>query len=447
MAEAEGARTAAVGAWPAVAGSVLTPTPHRAESLSDYREAGGYALLEFSANVHDELVRRPDVELLRGRGGAAFPFLAKVASVRAAARGSDAEPCVVANGAEGEPLSVKDRYLMRHRPHLVLDGVALAAAAVGARTAYLYVSDDLSSHTLEQAGRDAVSAGLELPALEFVHAQDTFVAGEASAAVRAITTRVARPRDNVRRLSTDGVAGAPTLVSNVETLGRLARAVMPTPCEGESPFLVTVSGSGSRPWLVEVPNDLAVGDLLDYLGLSTYDTSVLVGGFFGGILPVAGDLRISVSSMEEHGGALGCASLYVISSGEDPVAVGAAVARYYSDNNARQCRSCVNGTRAVADVLEGELTDVSRAVASLTRWSDQLVGRGACAVPDGVAVVLRSLLRHYPDRLHGWLTEQSFGPARTPARWDHLTVGVPTPLPNDVTGSPTRGITQLEVVS
>ena len=110
------------------------------ESAADYVAAGGYAPLRDP----EHLLAQAEQAGLRGRGGAASPFARKVRSVRLGA----ASPVVVVNGEEGEPASVKDRWLLRHRPHLVLDGARLAAAMVGAQDIYLYVSDPASADSL-----------------------------------------------------------------------------------------------------------------------------------------------------------------------------------------------------------------------------------------------------------------------------------------------------------
>jgi len=100
----------------------------------------------------DALLEQVDLSGLLGRGGAAFPLGTKLRTVRdAGRRGSDT--IVVANGEEGEPASVKDRWLLRNRPHMVLDGLRLATAMVGARRAYVYVSDEQAATSVTSAGR------------------------------------------------------------------------------------------------------------------------------------------------------------------------------------------------------------------------------------------------------------------------------------------------------
>src|SRR5882724_11189604 len=122
---------------------------------------------------------------LRGRGGAAFPFSVKAHGVLAcAARGGT--PVVVANGEEGEPASVKDRWLLRNRPHLVLDGLRLAAAMVGADRCHVYVSDPWAAGAVLRAVEDAAGSGALTVPVRLSTVRPAYVAGEESAAVRAI---------------------------------------------------------------------------------------------------------------------------------------------------------------------------------------------------------------------------------------------------------------------
>src|SRR5271166_4279344 len=182
---------------------------------------GGYLPLADA----DELLREVDAGGLLGRGGAAFPLAVKLravrdSAIRAGGPGGPGGTVVVANGEEGEPASIKDRWLLRNRPHLVLDGLRLAAAIVAADRAYVYVSDAESARSVEAA---LAELGPELHGItvELVTVQPGYVAGEETAAVRAINGGPAKPTDKPPRPFEAGVAERPTLVSNVETLANL----------------------------------------------------------------------------------------------------------------------------------------------------------------------------------------------------------------------------------
>ena len=154
---------------------------------------------------------------LTGRGGAAFPVHRKLAVV-ARARG---RKVIVANGAESEPASRKDAVLLRAAPNLVLDGLQLAAEAIGASEAYLYVHAGLSPE-IGRALAQRSAAGLDRVPVTVAEAPPRFLAGQESALVNRLSGGPAVPTFVPPRVSERGVGGAPTLVQNVETLAHLA---------------------------------------------------------------------------------------------------------------------------------------------------------------------------------------------------------------------------------
>lgn len=162
-------------------GTVLGAAPHLTESADAYRATGGYD----TAADPEELLAHLDAAGLRGRGGAGFPAAVKLRSVR----GRGGSPVVVANGEEGEPGSVKDRWLLRARPHLVLDGLARAAAVTGAVRGFVYLSDPAAGESVRRALAEHPPP---LP-VEVVETGHTYVAGEESAVVRRIDGGPALP--------------------------------------------------------------------------------------------------------------------------------------------------------------------------------------------------------------------------------------------------------------
>src|ERR1700742_362012 len=188
---------------------------------------------------------------LPGRGGAGFPLAVKVRAVRdngPAAGGT----VVIANGEEGEPASIKDRWLLRHRPHLILDGLRLAAAMVAADRAYVYVSDPDSARSVETALAELEPDALGGIVVEVPRVDPGYIAGEETAAIRAINGGPVKPTDKPPRPFQSGVGGRPTLVSNVETLANLPyllrhgsaafRSLGTTPSPGT--LLITLTGAG-----------------------------------------------------------------------------------------------------------------------------------------------------------------------------------------------------------
>jgi NADH:ubiquinone oxidoreductase subunit F (NADH-binding) len=240
----------------------------------------------------DELLREVDAGGLLGRGGAAFPLAVKLRAVRDNGRAAGGA-VVVANGEEGEPASIKDRWLLRNRPHLVLDGLRLAAAIVAADRAHVYVSDAESARSIEAALGELDADALGGVAVSVRTVEPGYVAGEETAAVRALNGGPAKPTDKPPRPFEEGVAGRPTLVSNVETLANLpflqrhGSAAFRSQGSPLSPgtFLATITGAGRPPTLYELPHGLAFTELLALHGVSPDEVrGALMGGYFAGLL-------------------------------------------------------------------------------------------------------------------------------------------------------------------
>ncbi|MCV7056947.1 NADH-ubiquinone oxidoreductase-F iron-sulfur binding region domain-containing protein [Mycolicibacterium gilvum] len=391
-----------VAAWPG-----LTPRLLRAEqgteTLAEYRAEGGYVPLDDPATLLDEVDRSG----VLGRGGAAFPLAVKLTTVRSASlRGVDT--VLVANGEEGEPASVKDRWLLRNRPHLVLDGLRLAARIIGARHAHVYLSDEHAEGAVQAALAETTPELLDGVTVSVRRVEAGYVAGEETAAVRAINGGPAKPTDKPPRPFEEGVGGLPTAVCNVETLANLpyvhrhgAAGYRGTGTDGSpGTFLATLTGGGIAPGLYELPFGITAGEVIALHGIPAERVrGALMGGYFAGLL----DRRVLDSKLDHEalralGSGLGCGAVSVITD-ECPVAVGASVLAYYDRENADQCGSCFNGTAAMAAAAEALRDGTADAddLARLERWSQVLRGRGACATLDAACNIAASMLALFAD--------------------------------------------------
>lgn len=368
------------------------------EGFADYQARGGYA----TGGAPDKLIEAATAAGLVGRGGAAFPLGVKLGSVRE----RPGPRCVVANGEEGEPLSVKDRWLLRRRPHLVLDGLLRAVRAVGADRGYVYVSDEQAAVSVSHALAELDD--LPVP-IEVVRIAASYVGGEETAVVRAINGGPALPVDKPPRPFESGVDEQPTLVSNVETLANLpaididgadtyVRTSLDPQCPGT--FLLTLSGACGAPGLYEVPLGTRLRDVAQQVGgIAARAQGALMGGYFAGLIgPDVLDLPLSYPVLRERGTGLGCGAIWVIDEQHEcPVAIAADLMAYFERHNARQCGPCIRGTSSMAAVLErlsrGTVTEAD--IAKLTGWSTSLRGRGACAYLDGAANLAASVFREF----------------------------------------------------
>jgi NADH:ubiquinone oxidoreductase subunit F (NADH-binding) len=331
---------------------------------------------------------------LRGRGGGGFPTALKMAAVRDSGR----RAIVVANGAEGEPISGKDKTLLAYVPHLVLDGAVLAARAVRARDAIVAVPQFLQpvvAHAIAERNDGRIS-------LQAVAVPDAFVAGEETALVQFLNGGPALPTFTPPRPFERGVRGLPTLVQNVETLAHLGLIARYGPSwfreigtpEEPGSTLVTLSGAVRNPGVYEVATGYPLATLFaDAGGLRSDATAYLVGGYFGTWLPSAREIVLSDADLARDGAALGARAIVVLPDGTCGVRETARIARYLADESAGQCGPCVHGLDAVATDLE-QLLDRTRPVDDhrLRRRLEVIAGRGACRHPDGAVRLVASAL-------------------------------------------------------
>jgi NADH:ubiquinone oxidoreductase subunit F (NADH-binding) len=345
---------------------------------------------------------------LDGRGGAGFPLGRKVETALLA----PGHPLLVVNASESEPESRKDRTLCRYRPHLVLDGAALLARALGVDELVLHVHRGRGSLSgpCSLAVVDRVRDGEPDPAWRLSEGPDRYVAGESSAVASFVDHGEARPHFTTRPLAVEGPSGRPTVVANAETVAQLAVAArigavawnaLGAP-SSPGPRLVTLAGAAPRPGLVlELTGPGTIGDLLTAGGLTAPPKAVLVGGFAG--TWVRGDeawqTPFTRESLQCVGAAPGCGLLGVLPHDACPLRETARIVRYLAGESAGQCGSCVAGLPGLAGGLEALAAGTARrrGVAKLSALADTVLGSGACAHPDGVVRLVRSTLEVFDD--------------------------------------------------
>jgi NADH:ubiquinone oxidoreductase subunit F (NADH-binding) len=339
---------------------------------------------------------------LRGHGGAAFPAARKMRAVAARRK----PKFVVANATEGEPMSKKDRVLLREAPHLVLDGVALAARAVGAGRAVVAVSaaDERGAWAIGRALEERREAGFARwePEFAVVRTPERYLAGQENALIDFLNGGPGLPTFGTRPFER-GVDGRPTLVQNVESLAHVGliarhgakwfRGLGTQAFPGST--LLTVGGAVAAPGVYEIAHGMLMSELLEHMGAER--GAVLIGGYFGTWLPpsAVGKLRMAGDDLARFGASLGAGVIVVLPGSACPVAETARVTEWFEAQGAGQCGPCVNGLAAlsftVGAVASG--TAARSDLAELDRWTRELPGRGACHHPDGASRFLASALR------------------------------------------------------
>ncbi len=343
---------------------------------------------------------------LSGRGGSGFPTARKLAAVVRSAAGRT-HPVVIANAAEGEPASAKDRTLLQQAPHLILDGLQLAAEAVGAGRTIAYVRED-AIEPLQEAL--AFRRRGDRHRVDIVVAPPTFVAGEESAAISAASGGPAVPRDKPTPVAESGVNGAPTLVQNVETLAHLAliarygaeRFRHQGTREEPGTFLATVSGTVAQPGVYEVPFGAPIGDAIAAAGGVTAPLqALLVGGFHGTWVSAPPQTPLSRAGLGRFGATTGSGVLLALPVGRCGLVETAHVLDYLAGQSAGQCGPCLNGLPRLATTF-GWLARADRdrrLVGQVEHLSAVVDGRGACHHPDGTVRLIRSALRTFASEV------------------------------------------------
>ncbi|HEY3090875.1 MAG TPA: NADH-ubiquinone oxidoreductase-F iron-sulfur binding region domain-containing protein [Jatrophihabitantaceae bacterium] len=314
---------------------------------------------------------------LSGRGGAGFPFAAKL---RAMPRGHGT---VIVNGSESEPASFKDRTLLRRAPHLVLDGALAVAAAIGARHVKVAVHDTAAA----LAVRRAIGERSDCRRVRVAQVSGGFVGGEARALLRGLSGGPALPPGRRVHLTQNG-----TLLSNVETYAHIAVALRLGPHRFRESgthaepgtTLLTVGGAVERPGVVEVPLGTPLGIVLSAASAAP-PQAVVVGGYHGTWQALQPDLQLC------HANGLGAGVISVLDDSTCAMGELARVAGWLAAQSARQCGPCRFGLPALARDVAG--VAAGHDVAAAFHHAHAVDGRGACHHPDGAVRFVTSGLR------------------------------------------------------
>jgi len=354
----------------------------------------------------DAMLKALEDSGLRGRGGAEFPTGIKWRAVRDNSDRSSA--VVVANAAECEPASFKDRALIAARPHLVLDGLEHAAETVGARRAVVYTcrSHDRLSRSLQGAIIERRQRAESDVFIEILAGPDRYIAGEETAITARVSGRLAKPHVVPPRPFQSGVDGRPTLVQNVETLGHAAlvarfgpgwfRSIGTQRSPGTA--LLTVTGAVAAPGVVEAEHDATLESLIAWAGgVKGEPSAILIGGYFGRW--VAADRiwkgSIDAESLRTVGASVGAGVIAVLPAAACGVAETDRVLSFLAGQTAGQCGPCHVGLPAIAETFHRVASGRARPAALdlLARWCSDVLGRGACRHPDGAVLFLQSALQ------------------------------------------------------
>lgn len=365
----------------------------------------------------EEIIERVQRSGLRGRGGGGFPLAQKLASARANAAGGEA--FVIANAYDADPDSPLSQTLLARNAEAVLAGLLLAARAIGARRAYLYLRPDAPAGPGWASERDGLG-------VEVVRGPGGFMGGEETALLAVLESRRAMARQRPPYPAVQGLGLRPTVVASAETLAWLPFIV----ADGVEPLtkLVSVTGAVRDPQVLEVELGATLLDILAKAGgVIGKLKAVHVGGPTGGLLPATKlDTRLEFDALRAAGTHMGSAQVRAIGDGVCIVAEAGRLFTYLAKETCGICVPCRVGTKRVQGILEGISSGLGRAddLPWLGQLGDHLSEFSLCGFGITSAAILRTSLGSFADdyraHLDGSCPTGTCAPTRT-RRYEMMT--------------------------
>jgi NADH:ubiquinone oxidoreductase subunit F (NADH-binding) len=377
------------------------------ETLAAYEFRGGLAVLR-SLPPAERIVEELKASGLAGYGGAGFPTGIKWEAV---AR-EPAPRYVVLNADEGEPGTIKDRYLMELRPHLVLEGMLIAMRFAGAGEGFIYLREEYATARvrLERALEELREGGLmEGLSIEIVIGAGAYICGEETAMLESMEGRRGMPRLKPPFPSEVGYLGRPTLINNVETLAHVP-AILRLGGDAWASLgvhgapgarLWSISGAVARPGCYEAANGSTLRELLDgYAGGATEEIGAIVpGGAASGILPPAAlDVPLTRDGLREWGAGVGSAAVQVFPKTYSPLRLLRETMRFFAEESCQKCTPCRIGNRALEHVChELEHGQAAMSRAQIEEWLDAMALTSICGLGQGSPFPVRNAFRFWPE--------------------------------------------------
>jgi len=388
-------------------------------TLMHYQSFGGYEALKQALTGNPvNIIETLAAAGLRGRGGAAFPTGLKMQMVR-----NNAEPVryVICNADEGEPGTFKDRFIMSHIPFQLLEGMTLAAYAVGARKGYIYIRHEYPEvqDTMRRSIVAASAAGLlgkNILGQEFSFEVEIFsgagsyLCGEETALLSSMEGKKGRPRLKPPYPTQYGLWGKPTLINNVETLANISMIISRGASwyrslgTSDSPGtkLISLSGDVARRGLYEVPFGTTFREMIEEYGGGMKEggsiKAVNIGGASGVVVPPWElDCTLEYQSCQERGITIGSGAVFVMNESRSILANVHNRVEFFLHESCGKCTPCREGLRQAGRIIhrliagEAELSEVD----NLERYTRAMQNAAFCGLGQAAGNSLISSLRYF----------------------------------------------------
>ncbi len=379
----------------------------RDETLADYEARGGLELLR-NQLAPDRIVEELKASGLTGYGGAGFPTGIKWEAV-------SREPgprFVVVNADEGEPGTIKDRYVMEVRPHLFLEGVLIAMTFAEATEGLIYLREEYAtarSRLLQGIDELRQSGLLDGRSLGLVIGAGAYIAGEETAMLESMEGRRAMPRLRPPFPAQVGYLGRPTLINNVETLAHLP-AILRNGGEwwarlgtrgSAGTRLWSVTGAVRNPGCYEAPNGVTTRELVEEHagGFADEVGAIVPGGAASGILPPSAiDTPLTRDGLREYGAGVGSAALQIFPARYSPLRLLAETMRFFAEESCQKCTPCRIGNRALHHLCE----ELEHGRSPMTKekvdeWLLAMEKTSICGLGQAAPFPVRNAMRWWPE--------------------------------------------------
>jgi NADH-quinone oxidoreductase subunit F len=391
-------------------------------TMQSYEKHGGYeAWRRILAGelTQEAVVEEVKASGLRGRGGAGFPTGLKWSFMPRTAPG---QKYLVCNSDESEPGTSHDREILRYNPHSLIEGMAIAAYAMGASVAYNYIRGEFIDEPVPRfenavkeaydaglLGKDIKGSGIDVDIHTFVGA-GAYICGEETALLESLEGKVGMPRFKPPFPASYGLYGKPTTINNTQSLASVPSIIRngaawfaslgPEGSGGTAQF--SVSGHVEKPANLELPMGIPFPDLLELCGGVLGGRklkAVIPGGSSVPVLPadIIMQCTMDYNSLKEAGSSFGTGAVMVMDETTCMVRVLRRISRFYMAESCGQCTPCREGTgwlyRMLSRIVEGRGTEED--LDKLVQVADKIEGHTICALGDAAAWPVQSFLRHF----------------------------------------------------
>lgn len=378
------------------------------EGYGDYVKTGGYgALTRLRADGDWQQVQAQiKTSGLRGLGGAGFPSGTKWGFVR----GNAGPRYLAVNGDEGEPGTFKDRYYLERTPHLMLEGMLIAAWAVEAETCFIYMRDEYPA-VLEILRREIAAledAGVVKPGfIDLRRGAGAYICGEESAMIESIEGKRGMPRHRPPYVAQVGIFDRPTLVHNVETLHWIARICREGPTclnttekNGRTGLRsYSVSGRVAAPGVYLLPAGSTITDIIAAAGgmaAGHVFKAYQPGGPSSGLLPASiNDVPLDFDTLQPLGSFIGSAAVVVLSNHDSARDAALNMLRFFEDESCGQCTPCRVGCEKAVKLMQAKTWDQPLLDELCTTMADASI----CGLGQAAPNPIRMTMAHFPDEV------------------------------------------------